>query len=189
MTLFREAGLWNVRVLVGAADAEQLNVIAPMLVGSVDLHLPPVPAARPRPRDRPGRRAGGGQRDPPDGSAVPFRATAGVLAALAGLPRREVPGVRVLDVGYFDVTAEPLEGAVALGAILDGKDRQVGELGVPLATLNRHALVTGATGSGKSQTVKHLLEPAHRRGHPVAGRRASQVRVRRDGGRSPPAAS
>ncbi|MCD0450356.1 DUF853 family protein [Actinocorallia sp. API 0066] len=29
---------------------------------------------------------------------------------------------------------------------------------MPLETLNRHAFVTGATGSGKSQTVRHLLE-------------------------------
>ena len=42
--------------------------------------------------------------------------------------------------------------------ILDGLDRPVGEFAVPLATLNRHALVTGATGAGKSQTVRHLLE-------------------------------
>ncbi|HET7678449.1 MAG TPA: ATP-binding protein, partial [Candidatus Limnocylindrales bacterium] len=33
---------------------------------------------------------------------------------------------------------------------------------VPLATLNRHAFVTGATGSGKSQTVRHLLEQLSR---------------------------
>jgi DNA helicase HerA-like ATPase len=70
-----------------------------------------------------------------------------------------VPGVRVLDVGYFDVTAEPLgEDSISLGTILDGKDRPVGDFGVPLTTLNRHALITGATGSGKSQTVKHLLD-------------------------------
>ena len=42
--------------------------------------------------------------------------------------------------------------------ILDGQDRAVGSFRVPLATLNRHAFVTGATGSGKSQTVRHLLE-------------------------------
>ena len=35
-----------------------------------------------------------------------FDATAGVLTALAGLPRREVPGLRVLDTGYFDLTSE-----------------------------------------------------------------------------------
>src|SRR5258708_21109176 len=92
-----------------------------------------------------------------DSSSVPFAATAGVLAALAGLPRREVPGVRLLDVGYFDVTVEPSgNNEVSVGTILDGQDRPVGTLGVPLATLNRHALVTGATGSGKYQTVMHL---------------------------------
>ena len=53
-----------------------------------------------------------------------------------------------------------------MGTILDGQDRPVGELGVPLATLNRHALITGATGSGKSQTVRHLLEQLTRAGIP-----------------------
>ena len=42
--------------------------------------------------------------------------------------------------------------------ILDSQDRPVGALQIPLATLNRHALVAGATGAGKSQTVRHLLE-------------------------------
>jgi DNA helicase HerA-like ATPase len=156
---FREAGLLNVRVLVGAADAEQLSLIAPMLVGSADLSAHPYRLRTPGlARDLVGALAATSA-DDADGSAVPFAATAGVLAALAGLPRREVPGVRVLDIGYFDVTAEPPgENDVSLGTILDGQDRPVGEFGVPLATLNRHALITGATGSGKSQTVRHLLE-------------------------------
>jgi len=156
---FREAGLLNVRVLVGAADAEQLSLIGPLLVGAADLSAHPYRLRVPeRARDLADALAAKSA-DEADGSAVPFAATAGVLAALAGLPRREVPGVRVLDVGYFDVTAEP-PGAddVIVGAILDGQDRPVGEFGVPLATLNRHALITGATGSGKSQTVRHLLE-------------------------------
>src|SRR5215472_8648116 len=164
---FREAGLWRVRVLVGAADAQQLSVIAPMLLGSADLSSHPYRL-----------RAAGGARDltvalaaensdQADGSAVPFAATAGVLAALAGLPRREVPGVRLLDVGYFDLTSEPPgDDDVGLGMILDGQDRPVGELGVALATLNRHALITGATGSGKSQTIRHMLEQLTRSGIP-----------------------
>src|SRR5215467_1152985 len=165
---FREAGLWNVRVLVGAADVEQLGLIAPMLVGSADL------SAHPYRLRVPGRAglaladalAAEGS-DEMVGSTVPFAATAGVLAALAGLPRREVPGLRLLDVGYFDVTAEPSgQECVGVGAILDGQDRPVGELSVPLATLNRHALITGATGSGKSQTVRHLLEQLSRSGIP-----------------------
>jgi hypothetical protein len=70
-----------------------------------------------------------------------------------------VPGIRVLDSGYFDVTSEMSdEQSIDLGTILDGQDRPVGSFRVPLATLNRHAFVTGATGSGKSQTVRHLLE-------------------------------
>jgi uncharacterized protein len=164
---FREGGLWQVRVLVGAADAKQLSLVAPMLVGSADLSAHPYRL-----------RAGSGaldladalaasSSDQADGSGIPFLASAGVLAALAGLPRQEVPGVRVLDVGYFDVTAEP-PGAddLRLGMILDGQDRPVGELGVPLATLNRHALITGATGSGKSQTIRHMLERLTRAGIP-----------------------
>ncbi len=53
-----------------------------------------------------------------------------------------------------------------LGAIVDGQDRAVGTFRVPLATLNRHAFVTGATGSGKSQTVRHLLEQLTKAGIP-----------------------
>ncbi|MFI6476332.1 ATP-binding protein [Nonomuraea sp. NPDC050663] len=156
---YREAGLWNVRVLAGAATAEELRQIAPVLVGSAELSQHPYRL-----------RSSGPQvyalpealtvtlQDPGDGAAVPFAATAGALAALAGLPRREVPGVRVLDSGHFDVTSEAVGGELELGAILDGQERAVGSFRVPLATLNRHAFVTGATGSGKSQTVRHLLE-------------------------------
>ncbi|MDR8407224.1 ATP-binding protein [Nonomuraea sp. 3-1Str] len=156
---FREAGLWNVRVLAGGATAEELRQIAPVLVGSVEMSHHPYRL----------RSAQGAvhtlaealaitMQDPADGAAAPFAATAGALAALAGLPRREVPGVRVLDSGFFDVTSEADGGELELGEILDGQDRGVGSFRVPLATLNRHAFVTGATGSGKSQTVRHLLE-------------------------------
>jgi hypothetical protein len=133
-----------------------------VLVGSVDLHAHPY-----RLRSAEGARdladaLGAKLADPADGSQVPFAATAGALAALTGLPRREVPGVRVLEVGFFDVTSDTSQGtgepAIELGAILDGQDRPVGTFRVPLATLNRHAFVTGATGAGKSQTVRHMLE-------------------------------
>ena len=42
----------------------------------------------------------------------------------------------------------------------------MGEFLVPLPTLNRHTLVTGATGAGKSQTVRHLLTGLTRAGLP-----------------------
>ncbi|ROO91107.1 DNA helicase HerA-like ATPase [Actinocorallia herbida] len=149
---YREGALWDVRVLAGAASHADLERVAPVLVGSVELGHHPY-------RLRTGRGAHtlrealAGAED-----GFPFSATAGVLAPLAGLPRREVPGVRVLDSGSFDVTSETPPGGLVLGDILDGRDRPVGAFTVPLETLNRHAFVTGATGSGKSQTVRHLLE-------------------------------
>ncbi|MEO3797079.1 ATP-binding protein [Nonomuraea sp. B10E15] len=160
---FREAGLWNVRVLAGGATADELRQIAPVLVGSVEMSHHPY-----RLRSSHGAVHALSEalaitmQDPADGAAAPFAATAGALAALAGLPRREVPGVRVLDSGFFDVTSEADAGELELGEILDGQDRGVGTFQVPLATLNRHAFITGATGSGKSQTVRHLLEQLSR---------------------------
>jgi hypothetical protein len=95
---FREAGLWSVRVLAGAATAQELRLIAPVLAGSVDLSGHPY---RLRGSLEPHRLAAAHTlagaltvkvQDAADGAATPFPATAGVLAALAGLPRREVPG-------------------------------------------------------------------------------------------------
>ena len=184
---FREAGLWNVRVLAGAASGAELRLIAPLLVGSADLAAHPYRLrSAGRPRDLADALTAT-LSDPVDGARVPFAATAGTLAALVGLPRGEVPGVRVLDPGCFDVTSEttaetaaeitgetangdgaraPGGSAIELGAILDAQDRAVGTFQVPLATLNRHAFVTGATGSGKSQTVRHMLEQLTRAGLP-----------------------
>jgi len=156
---FREAGLWNVRVLVGASSEQDLRLIAPVLVGSADLSAHPYRLRCPEGAREFADALGTKLADPADGGMVPFAATAGTLAALTGLPRREVPGVRVLHPGYFDVTSEAVgERSIELGSILDGQDRPVGVLRVPLTTLNRHALVTGATGSGKSQTIRHMLE-------------------------------
>ena len=167
---FREAGLWQVRVLAGAASQADAALLAPVLVGSVDLshHRYRLVTGQ-----APCRLAGALRATAADAlgeARAPFPATAGVLAALTGLPRSEVPGLRVVEAGPFDLTSETGDaagsgagargeaGALRLGMILDGLDRPVGEFAVPLATLNRHALVTGATGAGKSQTVRHLLE-------------------------------
>ena len=164
---FREAGLWNVRVLAGAATEAELSLLAPVLVGSA--------AAAGHPYRL---RTGEGAHeladalviklaDAADGAQIPFCATAGALAALTGLPHREIPGVRIREPGSFDLTSEAGPGpAVDLGVILDGQDRAVGTFLVPMASLNRHALVAGATGSGKSQTVRHLLEQLTRAGVP-----------------------
>ncbi|GAA4234846.1 hypothetical protein GCM10022254_40700 [Actinomadura meridiana] len=174
---FREAGLWQVRVVAGAARADELGQIAPVLVGSMELGHHPYRLRSGRGGGsftgmlRPEVEAGPARSVAEPEQRFPFVATAGALAALAGLPRREVPGLRVLDAGYFDVTSETgagdeREAQIELGAILDGQDREVGRLTVPRSTINRHVFVTGSTGAGKSQTVRHLLEQLTRAGIP-----------------------
>ena len=58
------------------------------------------------------------------------------------------------------------ESTVPLGQVLDRQRMPAGPLSVPLGSLNRHVFVCGATGGGKSQTVRGLLEAATRAGVP-----------------------
>src|SRR6185437_5124157 len=104
-----------------------------------------------------------------DGDPVPEFPVAGstrLLAALARPPEREVPGIRFTLRPDFDVTPETgsaaARGGVILGNVLDQNRVPAGQLGVSLDSLNRHVFVCGATGAGKSQTVRHLLESATR---------------------------
>jgi hypothetical protein len=91
-----------------------------------------------------------------------------LLAALVRPPAREVPGIRFTLRPDFDVTPETsvAAGGVSLGTVLDQNRLPAGTLAVPLASLNRHVFVCGATGAGKSQTVRHLLESAGAAGMP-----------------------
>jgi len=110
-----------------------------------------------------------GDEDP--GLEFPCAGSSRLLAALARPPAREVPGIRFTLRPDFDVTPETSMaaldgGGVALGTVLDASRLPAGPLGVPLASLNRHVFVCGATGAGKSQTVRHLLESATGAGIP-----------------------
>ena len=69
----------------------------------------------------------------------------------------------------FDVTQEPAAAGretIAVGEVLDRSRRPAGPLLLPLDSVNRHVFVCGATGTGKSQTVRALLESATRAGIP-----------------------
>ncbi|OHV38502.1 MULTISPECIES: ATP-binding protein [Pseudofrankia] len=123
-------------------------------------------------------------------ATFPFRAGGELVAALARPPRRELPGITLVTPHTFDVTPEgvlattaPMAPAPALngssfvkgspgdgfvlGQVLDAGWSPAGVLPVPRSTLNRHAFVCGATGSGKSQTVRSLLESLARAADPV----------------------
>jgi uncharacterized protein len=128
---------------------------------------------------------------PPGGDAAlsyPCCASTELVAALARPPEHEVPGVRLALRPDFDVTPEAAapgtavsgteapgsaapgsaagREAIAVGEVLDRNRRPAGPLVLPLASLNRHVFVCGATGAGKSQTVRALLEEATRTGIP-----------------------
>ena len=165
-------GLWRVRVLAGGADADAASRVAGLVCASADVAdlpyaLAPVSGAVASLREL--------LADPtaasPGGDAVlgcPFHASTDLLAALARPPEHEIPGVRLALRPDFDVTQEPAASreAIAIGEVLDRGLRPAGPLVLPLDSLNRHVFVCGATGAGKSQTVRTLLEEATRAGIP-----------------------
>ncbi|QQS00432.1 MAG: ATP-binding protein [Austwickia sp.] len=88
------------------------------------------------------------------------------LAALLRPPARELPGIQLRSVARFDLTPDASDGlAISLGHILDEAHRRTGDFRIPLRTLNRHSLICGATGSGKSQTTRRILEGLTKEGN------------------------
>ena len=192
--------MWRIWLLAGGSDAEAAARVAGLVCASADLSGLPyaitpdlsatgdqgVSSARPAAcgrRWRPGRRGPA----PVGGDAVadyPFCASSELVAALSRPPEREMPGIRLALRPDFDVTQELAAGraAITVGEILDRNRRPAGPLTLPLDSLNRHVFVSGAAGSGKSQTVRALLEARHRGRDPVAGGGAGQGRVPADGG-------
>ncbi|MGY1896359.1 ATP-binding protein [Nocardia gipuzkoensis] len=160
----RSAGMWAVHVLVGGPDETSTARAAGLLCSASDLDALPY-VLSPQSDAAPLRHTWESATTNGTGFASPFNASGELLAALARPPRRELPGIRVCEPVAFDLTPER-DGQIDLGAILDDADAEVGRFGVGLDTLNRHGFVAGATGSGKSQTVRHLLEGLHSAGVP-----------------------
>ena len=167
LTKARTSGVWSVRVLVGGPDIRPVGRTAALLCSASDLEDVPyvlTPGARrghagamPGDRGRRGRR--------PVTVSRQLR-----VPGVGGAPaRRELPGIRTVSPRVFDVTPESGSGPdhVVLGSILDESLIGVDELRVRYDTLNRHAFVCGATGSGKSQTSRNLLETLARAPRPV----------------------
>jgi hypothetical protein len=133
-----QGGLWSVRIQVGAVDEATAQTVARTLAGAADLHTTPYTLTV-----RDGTR---------------FEATGELLAAIARPPVREIAGVRAVEQVRFDLTPETPADGIPLGDVIDPAGRVVAPMTVSRDTLNRHTFVAGATGSGKSQTIRHLLE-------------------------------
>lgn len=94
------------------------------------------------------------------------------LAVLAQLPREEMPGYAVRDYARFDVAlpAETSSGAddiVNIGKIMDGTTPTGNWYAVPRDDFAKHGLVVGVTGSGKTNTLFHLLDRLWNRGQGI----------------------
>ncbi|MBO0821160.1 MAG: ATP-binding protein, partial [Nocardiopsaceae bacterium] len=144
------AGFWRIRVAAGGPDPATAARVAGLLCAAAELDGLPYALI-----------PGTGEED---GSTE-------LLAALIRPPETEIPGVRLTLRPEFDVTPDappgpPEAAAIRLGDILDRNLRPAGPFGVPPRSLNRHVFVCGATGAGKSHTVRTILEGATARGIP-----------------------
>jgi len=161
-------GFWRITIAAGGTDEASAARIAGLLCASADLDGLPY-ALSPAPG---GAGPAAGCAVEPGGDAVPatpFYGSTPFLAALARPPESEVPGIRLALRPDFDVTPERAvmggpagPAGIELGQILDRNLRAAGPLVLPRDSLNRHVFVCGATGAGKSQTVRSLLEAASR---------------------------
>ena len=180
-------GLWSVRVLAGASGPAELDVLAPLLAGSVELGPYPFrlrgdTGAEPLEEALSARR-----HDPGDGAQSPFLVTAGTLAALAGLPRLGVPGLNVTGaaepgaertmspspaVPDTPVPTEPpaVGGGDGAADLFPDQPPAAIQLGIPLdpdpapdtlrlpvAALGRGVLVAGCDGVGPSPAIAAIL--------------------------------
>jgi DNA helicase HerA-like ATPase len=155
-------GFWRISVMAGAADEVSAARVAGLFCASTDLGgLPYALSAAPVPSPGSAAEPGG------DGAPrAPFYGSTELLAVLARPPAAEVPGVRLALRPEFDVTPETPAGAISLGEVLDRNLMPAGPFAVSTESLNRHVFVCGATGAGKSQTVRCLLEAVTERGVP-----------------------
>jgi DNA helicase HerA-like ATPase len=165
-------GLWRVRLLAGGSDPDAASRVAGLVCASADLAELPyaIAPASQAAASLPELLADPGPASPRGdaGLDASFHASTELVAALSRPPEREVPGVRLALRPDFDVTPEQTAGraAIAVGEVLDSGQRPAGPFVLPLDSLNRHVFVCGATGSGKSQTVRTLLEAASGAGIP-----------------------
>lgn len=91
-----------------------------------------------------------------------MRAGTPTLAALTAVPKKEIPGIRMVEhPTFFTVAPErpkaPEDEIISMGTVLNEGMPTTKEFELSLDDLNRHVLITGKTGAGKSETTRALL--------------------------------
>jgi hypothetical protein len=80
------------------------------------------------------------------------------LATYCQIPRKEMPGYYINPYVEFEVADRRDKGDFTIGNIVNGSEKLDENLySIPVEDLNRHGLIVGITGGGKSNTSKSLL--------------------------------
>lgn len=92
------------------------------------------------------------------------------LAYSLNFPQKAVAGLPILECAEFgrnvvsyDITEEP-EETIRLGNVFHMNREESNPIRLSLDSFRSHAFITGSTGSGKSNTVYHLLDEAMEKG-------------------------
>ena len=147
-------GCWELEAWTGGDTEAAGQSVAAMLAGSADIAGCPLLI-----------RPSGGKLSSLQTWSSRSSVGADVVASLVRPPSRELPGVRAVTTPEFDQNVEQ-QIDVAMGAVLDGTRARGAPFGLALESVNRHVFVAGATGSGKSETVRSLLVGLSTRGIP-----------------------
>lgn len=92
-------------------------------------------------------------------SGVSTLLTTEELAKVCALPQHDVPGILVEKLTDFGRNLSPNDAAqsVKIGDVIDHEHTTRQEVRIGYEQLKRHMFVTGATGAGKSTTMRQLL--------------------------------
>ncbi len=95
----------------------------------------------------------------PDDGSGPALVTNRFMSCLGLPPFGEIPGFRSIPIWFFDQSQERRAdvSSALIGSVLTPSGDRGGDFVVSEQNLVRHTLVTGATGSGKTETVKRLV--------------------------------
>ena len=145
------AGQWTVKTFFGAANADDAQRLASLLLGTFA-----GADSRPEPLRATLCRRGG---LPLDGFHTFLNSHE--VGTLIRLPREEVPGYAVHDHVRFDVDFKaPDSDSLPLGHIQQNGRDTPETYNISINALSKHAVVIGVTGSGKTTTVMNLLDAA-----------------------------
>jgi hypothetical protein len=81
------------------------------------------------------------------------------LANFVHIPSQEMPGFKIKPYARFNVSANTGKGKnIEIGEVLDQGEKMGISYKIPLQNLQKHGLIVGTTGSGKTNTLFYILK-------------------------------